>query len=505
MQSAAGKSAGLGAAAARSAPKLVNMCCGLFGVQIVWGLQNVNTSRIFQTLGAELSELPMLWIAAPLTGLLIQPLVGYLSDRTRGPLGRRRPYLLAGAIVGAAALVIMPNVTSLWAASLMLWLLTGSINVAMEPFRALVADLVDEERRPAAYATQVAFIGTGAIFASALPWLLSDVFGLASTAPPGILPPSLRAAFAIGAVGLLATVGFTVATTAERPLVHQTKESPPPRSAWTSSDYTELMRNGLLWLAAAAALAIATGMFGFRPELYLISGVLALLGLGQVAASRSARLGKAATGLVEIVHDALHMPTVMRRLAVVQFFTWFGLFAMWIYAVPAIAVHDGGAGDPGSPAYNASADWVGILFAFYNGVAAVGALFLPALAKRLTRRTVHALSLAVGATGLLGLATMPGGTWLLLPMFGIGCAWASILSTPYAMVSSAVPAARMGVYMGIHNMFLVLPQLVGAAVLGWIVAHVLGGEPGNALVLGAGSLATAALISLTIPDHVSTP
>jgi maltose/moltooligosaccharide transporter len=480
---------------------LAKMCCGLFGVQIVWGLQNVNTSRIFQTLGANLAELPILWIAAPMTGLLVQPIVGHFSDRTWGPLGRRRPYLLGGAIVSAAALVLMPNVSTLWAATIALWLLTAAINVAMEPFRALVADIVPEEHRTAAFAAQVAFIGGGAVFASALPWLVSHWAGVPAAGAAGIVPDSVRIAFYIGAAGLLVTVGITVATTAEPPPGHfaggvERTAHHPGRTTVAS-----LLRGGGAWLAGALAIALVTRVGGYRPELYLIAGVAALLGLGQLAAARSAHRGVVATGLLEIVHDVLHMPRLMRRLALVQFFTWFGLFTLWIYAVPAIAARTGAGSDPAGAGYNASADWVGVLFAFYNGVAALGAFLLPRLAARIGRCQSHAACLFLGAAGLLGFALIARAQWLWIPALGIGCAWASILSAPYAMVSSAVPATRMGVYMGIHNVFLVLPQLVAAALLGWVVDRLLGGQASYALILAAGAFALAAGAALTIPDE----
>ncbi|MEA3003463.1 MAG: maltose/moltooligosaccharide transporter [Sphingomonadales bacterium] len=489
------------AAPAFSRLALARMGCGLFGVQIVWGLQNANTSRIFQTLGANLAELPILWIAAPITGLLVQPVIGHFSDRTWGPLGRRRPYLLGGALISAAALVLMPNVSSLWAASVMLWLLTAAINVAMEPLRALVADLVPEEQRTAAFSMQVAFIGAGAVFASSLPWMLSHWGGLSGAATPGAVPASVRAAFYIGAAGLLATVGLTVLTTAEpspESFARGTAASarPAPGDSWET-----LARSGAAWIAAAFMLALVTAIFGYRRELYLIAGVAALLGAGQAAAGWRTRHGAGLSGPLEIVHDVVHMPAALRRLALVQFFTWFGLFALWIYAVPAIAAKSGAGTDPSSAAYNASADWVGMLFAFYNGVAVIGAFILPHLVARIGRREAHAACLALGAAGLLGFALVPRPDLLWIPALGLGCAWASILCAPYAMVASAVPATRIGVYMGIHNMFLVLPQLVATALLGWIVDRLLGGQAGLALVVAAGAFALAACAALTIPDH----
>jgi len=481
---------------------LASMCCGLFGVQIVWGLQNVDTSRIFQTLGADLDELPILWIAAPITGLLVQPLIGHLSDRTWGPLGRRRPYLLAGALISAVALVLMPNVRSLFAASVMLWLLTAAINVAMEPFRALVADGVPESQRTAAFALQVAFIGTGAVLASALPWMLSHWFGLSATAPPGILPPSLRVAFYIGAIGLLLSVGVTVATTPEPPPGNLAgAANAPQRADWAPTSRATLIRQGTLCTLAGLAIAVLTFWGEYRRELYLIAAIFGLLGLGQLATAWSARHGVRPTGLLEIVDDVLHMPAVLRRLALVQFFTWFGLFGLWIYVVPAVAAHQGTGADPTSASYNASADWVGVLFAFYNGVAALGAFVLPRIVARIGRREAHAVCLAIGAAGLLGFALVHDLHWLLLPAFAIGCAWASILSIPYAMVSSAVPATRMGVYMGIHNVFLVVPQLVAAALLGWVVHRLFADRAALVLMLAAGTFAIAAILSLTIPDR----
>jgi maltose/moltooligosaccharide transporter len=477
------------------------MCCGLFGVQIVWGLQNVDTSRIFQTLGASLDELPVLWIAAPITGLLVQPIIGHLSDRTWGRLGRRRPYILGGAIFSAMALVAMPNVKSLWAATAMLWLLTGAINVAMEPFRALVADSVPEEQRTTAYATQVCFIGSGAVVASILPWLLARL-GLPSTAPPGVLPESLRAAFEIGAVGLLVSIGITVATTPERPPGQLAGELlDVERAEWGTTSSSALVRYGTVWLVAGLAIAALTAIEGYRRELYLIAGLGILIGGGQWTTAWSARHGVRPTGLLEIIDDVIHMPSVLRHLAVVQFFTWFGLFAFWIYVVPAVAARTGAGANPSSLGYNETADWVGVMFAFYNGIAAVGSLALPKLVARIGRRQAHALCLLFGAAGLLGFAFTSESQWLWVPAAGMGIAWASILSAPYAMVSSAVPASRMGVYMGIHNTFLVLPQLTATAILGWIVSRIFAERPDLALALAAGTFVVAAALSLTIPDH----
>ncbi len=472
--------------------QLWNMCLGLFGVQVVWGLQNVNTSRIFQTLGADVDELALLWIAAPITGLIVQPVIGHLSDRTWGRFGRRRPYIVAGALLTATALVAMPSVTTLWSASLMLWLLTGAINVAMEPFRALVADTLPEPRRTSAFALQVFFIGAGAVFASALPWMLSNGWGVRDP---------VDSAYAIGAVALLLSVGWSVATTSERPpdQLAAAPGQPVLPDVPSPSGTAALVLSGIGWTLGGGALAGITAWLGAARELYLVAGIAALFGLLQLGAVALRRSGRRSIGVIVIVEDILHMPPVLRRLAVVQFFTWFGMFALWVYAIPTVAALDFGTADAASPAYRASADWVGILFAEYNGVAAVAALLLPGLAGAIGRRACHALCLAAGALGLLGFATVHQAGSLWMPALGIGIAWAAILSLPYAMLSDGVPALKMGVYMGIHNIFIVLPQLFASATMGFLVRGPFAGQAAGALASGAAALAIAAILALTIP------
>lgn len=473
-----------------------NMCCGLFGVQIVWGLHNVNTSRIFQALGVDIADLPILWIAAPITGLLVQPIVGWLSDRTRSPLGRRRPYLLAGAVLSALALVAMPNASTLWACSLTLWLLTASVNIAMEPFRALVADTLPDEQRTQGFATQVFFIGAGAVFASLLPWIMSHLFGLSVRTDGEALPPSVRAAFYVGALCLLAVVSWTVFTTPE--------QAPPPASARTAGPALvttpgRALRGGALWMTGGGALAGFAFVTGQEREIHFIAALAAAFGLAQIAVTWLRGRGAASLGMLEIVEDILLMPLTLKRLALVQFFTWFGLFAMWIYTVPAVAARHYGTMDAASAAYNEGADWVGVLFAGYNGVAALAALALPALAARTGRRACHAACLLLGAAGLAGFRVVDDPAWLWLPSVAIGIAWAAILSIPYALLAGAVPARKAGVYMGIHNIFLVLPQLVAATILGPLVGTLLGGQAIHALTLAAVSLSIAAFCMLFVP------
>ena len=408
---------------------MLKMCSGMFGVQIAWSLQNANTSRIFQTLGADVANLPILWIAGPITGLIVQPIIGHLSDRTWTPIGRRRPYILAGGCVGALFLVVMAQTRAVWEAAVALWFLTAGLNLASEPFRALIADNVTEQRRTSAFAIQSAFIGAGAVFASALPWLLSLRYGGTSDAAAGGLPTSVRLALDIGAVGLLAGVAATVFTT---------RETPP--------DPTQARR---------------------------------------------------AIRLLDIFDELLRLPKAMRRLGVVQFFAWFGLFVLWVYAAPAVAANSGAS----SHGYNAVANWVGVMFALYNGVAVLAAPLLPRLAARIGRRETHAVCLGLGAAGLVGFGFIHDPRWLWAPAAGIGCAWASILSIPYAMVATSSGPTRMGLYMGIQNIFIVLPQLAASALLGWIVAALFGDRAEYAFLLAAGAFVLAAVVSLTIPDR----
>jgi maltose/moltooligosaccharide transporter len=476
-----------------------NMCAGLFGVQIVWGLHNVNTSRIFQALGVQIADLPILWIAAPIAGLLVQPIVGYLSDRTRSPLGRRRPYLIAGGLLSALALCIMPNAGTLWACSATLWLLTAAINIAMEPFRALVADRLPDDQRTKGFAVQVFFIGAGAVFASILPWLMAHGLGVNLAADGQALPPSVRAAFYVGAGCLLLAVLWTVVTTAEPEGPPDMAAGPVPERAAGDGGGLGLLRSGALWALGGAGLtgfALGTGQ---EREIHLIAIIAIAFGLAQVAAAILRGRGAASLGMLEIVEDILHMPRLLKRLAIVQFFTWFGLFAMWIYTVPAVAARHFGSTDATSTAYNQGADWVGVLFAGYNGVAALAALVLPALAARVGRRACHAVCLLLGALGLAGFALVDDPVWLWLPSVAIGCAWAAILSIPYALLAGAVPARKAGVYMGIHNIFLVLPQLVAATILGPLVGTQFGGHAIHALTLAAVSLAIAALCMVFVP------
>ncbi len=432
---------------------------GLFGVQVVWGLQNISTSRIFQTLGADVAELPILWIAAPLTGLLVQPVVGHFSDRSRSRFGRRRPFIAIGALLTSLGMLALGFAQSLAAAVAGLWLLTAAANITMQPLRALLADILPADRRAAGFAVQVVLIGSGAVLASSLPWLLGHLFGIAASAAPGVLPTTVRVAFAIGAALVLVSA-----------LASLFAPDPPPTRSGPVSDATDdedgpipSPAHGVGFMLLGAALAALAFTLSLRPEVYLLTLILAGYGAA-VEWVRVRRLSRRPVrGLLLLIENIALMPSVMRRLAVIQFFTWFGLFTLWVYAVPAVAARDM---DLVPAAYNESADRVGLFFALFDAAAIIAALGLPALVRRLGLGRSHQLCLLIGSAGLAGLVLIPDLGWSWIPAVGVGIAWASILSAPYTIVANAVPAGKVGTYLGIHNIFLVVPQLIAAATLG---------------------------------------
>ncbi|MBL8300659.1 MAG: MFS transporter [Rhodanobacteraceae bacterium] len=470
-----------------------NLCFGFLGIQFGFALQNANVSRIFQTLGAPLDDVPLLWIAAPLTGLIVQPIVGYLSDRTWTRLGRRRPYFLVGAIAASLALFAMPHSPTLWIAAGLLWVLDASINTAMEPFRAFVGDQLPSAQRARGYALQSFFIGLGAVVASALPWLLTRA-GVANTAAAGVVPDAVRYAFYLGGMVLLLAVGWTVLRTRERPLAELIATDTAPPQAVAPRAPAQRRRNGALALSVGLAGGGLVLYYTLDRQLLLLFGGLGLYGAAQLAFA-----GRHGSGmLAQILADLDGMPSAMRRLALVQFFSWFALFAMWIYTTPAVARHHFGASDAQSAAYNSGADWVGVLFAAYNGFAMLAAFVIAPLAARYGARPTHMVNLALGAAGLAGIGFVHDPNGLLLCMIGIGFAWASILSLPYALLANSLPAQKMGVYMGIFNIFIVLPQLVAATVLGFLLKTFFAADPLQALYLGAVSLLLAAACMLRV-------
>jgi maltose/moltooligosaccharide transporter len=472
-----------------------NMCFGFLGIQFGFALQNANVSRIFQTLGAEMDALPGLWIAAPLTGLIVQPIVGYMSDRTWTGLGRRRPYFLIGAVLASLALIAMPNSPTLWIAAGLLWVLDASINISMEPFRAFVGDQLAVSQRAKGYAMQSFFIGVGSVIASMLPWIL-EKYGVANSAAPGEVPDTVRYAFYAGAGVLLGAIAWTVLSTREYPpdQLQAFDEAPPlPRS---ETDRARMLRNGLIWLTVGAAALAFVFFEKLDRQLYLLGGLIAAYGIALLLQQFFNRNGAFAT----IMSDLHDMPEAMRKLALVQFFSWFALFAMWIYTTSAVTAVHYGATDTASAAYNTGANWVGVLFAAYNGFAALAAIFIPMMARRFGLRWTHLINVTLGGLGLLSITIIRDPQWLLLSMVGVGFAWASILSLPYALLSDSVPAKKMGVYMGIFNFFIVIPQLVAASLLGFLLKTFFDNQPIYALVIGGASMIVAGLCVLRVSE-----
>lgn len=423
--------------------QILNMSFGFFGIQFGFALQNANVSRIFQTLGADIDKIGFLWIAAPVTGLLVQPIIGYLSDRTWHPKwGRRRPFFFLGAVFSSLALFLMPQSKELWMAATLLWVLDASINVSMEPFRAFVGDKLPSSQRTTGFATQTFFIGLGAVIASLLPYIFTNFFGISNTAPAGEISDSVKYSFYIGAVVFLVSVLWTVFTTTEFP--------PENIDTWAQE---KRRTKGLM------------------------------------------------KGMAEITSGIFKMPKTMLQLAVVQFFTWLALFAMWIYTTSGIAQNTFGTNDTTSKIFQDAGDWVGVMFMVYNGVSAITAFLLPMLADRIGRKYTHMICLIIGGIGLISMLFIKDQYLLLLPMVGVGLAWSSTLTMPYAILAGALPSHKMGFYMGVFNFFVVIPQILAAAILGFFVKTVFDGESIYALVVGGVSMIIAGLLNVIVKDR----
>lgn len=495
-----------------------NMSFGFFGIQFGFELQNSNVSRIFETLGANKDEIPLLWIAAPVTGLIVQPIIGYLSDRTWHPYwGRRRPFFFIGAILAAIALFIMPNSPVLWIAGGMLWILDASINISMEPFRAFVGDKLNAKQRTTGFAMQSFFIGVGSVIAALLPWIFTNWFNFSNTAPAGEIPDSVKYSFYIGGLAFLIAVFYTVFTT---------KEFPPE------------------------------SIEEFKKE----------------AKSKGIR-----HGFQETFMGIFKMPKTMTQLALVQFFTWFGLFAMWIYSTNAItstkynmavdkalvnkmeAVLQDKLQSPQLDAketkifrslqadineireyraaenpvaisvnlanyfeenkekqltaaevaelqrvkqeYNDGADWLNVCSSVRNGIAALFAFIIPLIAARTNRKITHMICLIIGGLGLISITFISNPQLIVVSMGMVGIAWASILSMPYAILSGSLPANKMGYYMGVFNFFIVIPQIVAATILGFFTMKVFHANTLHTIVLGGASMILAGLLSLRVEDN----
>lgn len=502
-----------------------NMSFGFLGIQIGFELQNGNVSRIFQTLGADVGELAILWIAAPMTGLIVQPIIGHLSDKTwvnfGGQFGRRRPYFLIGALLASLALFVMPNAPALWVAAGVLWIMDASLNITMEPFRAFVGDNLPDRQRTVGYAMQSFFIGTGAVIAGALPWVMTNWLGLSNVAPAGEIPHTVQWAFYIGGAALLMAVCWTVFTTKEyspdelagfeatrRGATDDVGDAP----AVLKRSAAQFASGGTMWIIAgvivAALVALARGEA--RPaflgeievaqELYVLAALITGFGLIQLVASALRSGGRDQGGFMEVVNDLFAMPRTMRQLAVVQFFSWFAMFALWIYGTPGVTDYHFGASDTATRAYQDGADWWSLMGSVRNGLAAAAALGFVVVAARIDRRRLHAVNLMLGAAGFAAMLLIRDPALLWVPQIGLGIAWASIVSLPYAILAGCVPAQKMGIYMGVFNIFIVVPQLLAATLLGFMVTNLFAGEAIYAMVIASVSFVLAAAATLFVAD-----
>jgi maltose/moltooligosaccharide transporter len=567
-----------------------NMSFGFLGIQFGFALQNANVSRIFETLGAQVEAIPILWIAAPVTGLIIQPIVGYMSDNTWTRLGRRRPFFLFGAIGASIALVLLPNAPLLWIAVGIFWILGASIDMCMEPFRAFVGDMLPPEQRNRGFAMQSFFIGTGSIVASILPWFLTNVLSVANISPDGKVPPSVTISFLIGGAVLLGAILVTVTRTKEytpeqlKEFEELEKGADRVKEDHKSSEilpYHKFSNPSIYWIILGAILTFLVARYDFvRADLYILGVGFMLFGIIQFIAGQLIRRNKTENGFVVVLNDLYRMPKTMGQLAVVQFFSWVGLFTLWTFATPGITSHhydmklsqaeiitlvqsmdqvefiedqdvqeraesiqkdldfymeqiqEGKSevvvsmrvvrffqrfrDDLFIPAtvqqqllhveeeYNRGANWVGFSFAIYNGIAALFAFLIPFLARWTNRRYTHAMALTMGSLGYLSILIVPHPTWIIASMVGVGIAWASILAMPYAILTGSLPSHKMGTYMGLFNIFIVMPQIVAASVLGSFISIVAKGQPIYGLVFGGVSLFIGAIMMIFVvhdPDE----
>ena len=485
-----------------------NMSFGFLGIQFGFALQNANVSRIFETLGANVEDIPILWIAAPVTGLIVQPIIGHMSDKTWNRLGRRRPYFLFGAIFASLALLLMPNSPTLWVAAGTLWIMDASINISMEPFRAFVGDMLPNEQRTRGFAMQSFFIGTGAVVGSVLPYAMTNWLNIPNTAPEGVIPPSVRWSFYVGGVVFFLAILWTIFSTKEYPPEDLKAFEENERQTTNKEEVlneeevvgSRFAKVGGIMGMLGLLIVVVTRLMKLEKELYILGGILFLFFLLMMMAALLKSQKKEMNALVEIFSDLLRMPVTMKQLALVQFFTWVGLFALWIYATAGITSHVYGTSDTTTKLYNDGADWVTILFGVYNGVAALMAFALPVIAKYTNRKFTHFISLIIGGVSLASIYLFNDPNWLIVPMIGIGIAWASILSMPYAILTGSLPSNKMGVYMGIFNFFIVIPQILAATILGFMVKDLFGGESILALVFGGVSMVIAAILVLFVKD-----
>ena len=415
-----------------------NMAFGFLGIQFGWGLQMGNMSAIYEFLGAAPDEIPLLWLAAPMTGLIVQPVIGYLSDKTWHPiLGRRKPYFLIGAILASVTLILMPFSSAIWMAAGMLWILDASINISMEPTRAFVADILPDHQLSRGFTMQSFFIGLGAVLAALMPWLLLNVVGMDKTSLDGSIPYYVKVSFIVGAFAFLGAMLYTIFTTQEYP-----------------------------------------------PEFY------------------EGEEEEESLGYLEGLKVAFkNMPESFKELAPVQFFTWLGLFLMWFYLTVTVCEHVFGATETNSDLYADGLAWANICFGYYSVVTFLFALVMPALARRWGNVRLHFFCLVVGGVGLMSVGWVQDQYLLLVSMTGVGIAWASIVSIPYALIARDIPAKQMGIYMGLFNIFIVLPEIIAALGFGWVMSEVLGNNKLYAVMLGGGFLLVAAVLTLRVKER----
>jgi maltose/moltooligosaccharide transporter len=434
-----------------------NMSFGFLGIQMGFALQNANASRILQIFGADVHELSWFWIIAPLMGLIVQPIIGHYSDKTWGKFGRRKPFFLVGALLASIGLILMPQaeifiafLPALWVGAGMLMIMDASFNIAMEPFRALVGDNLRTDQRTLGFSVQTALIGFGAVIGSLLPYVLTNYFGVSNRDEDGGVPMHLILSFVIGAAILVISILVSI---------FSAKEYSPEELA----QFEDEMAHQETKVADA------------NPK---------------------------ESSLLDIFDDFRKMPTTMRQLSWVQFFSWFGLFGMWVFTTPAIAHHIYGLpiSDSKSEAYQNAGDWVGVLFGIYNLVSAFYAFALPYIAKKFGRKLTHSISLIVGGIGLISIYFVPNENWLILSMVAVGIAWASILSMPYAILAGSISPMKMGVYMGIFNFFVVIPQIINALIGGPLVKYVYNDNAIFALVTSGVSFLIAAILVVKVKD-----
>jgi maltose/moltooligosaccharide transporter len=483
-----------------------NMCFGFMGIQFGFALQNSNVSRIFQTLGADYSNMAILWIAAPITGLIVQPIIGYFSDNTWNRLGRRKPYFLYGAIAASLSLFIMPNSPTLWVAAGMLWIMDASINVSMEPFRAFVGDMLPRKQRAMGYAMQSFFIAVASVVASSLPWMMANWFDISNVAAPGLLPDTVKFSFYAGGVIFLLAVLWTIYSTKEYSpeqleAFQNAEEQPLSEEIFTPRTAKKYFTGAAAWLLLGliSFVIIALNVEQLDKSLFILAGGFCFFAICQLVAGLMAK-NNSNNGFAQVMSDLFSMPQTMRQLAFVQFFSWFPFFAMWTYTTAAVTEFHFGSSDVTSAAFNEGADWVGVLFSAYNLTSVFAAICIPMVVKYFNLRIAHMINLFLGGAGFISFLFINDPTLLIVSMIGIGFAWASILSVPYAILANALPAKKMGLYMGIFNFFIVLPQILAASILGFLITKVFDNQPVYALVVGGASMLLAGLLTLRVKE-----